>query len=89
MFYSCIIESILTGCITACYGNLLASDHKALQSVVCTAQYITWAELPAIQNLYTRQYQRKALKMVKDSKLTKHRLFSLLPHSKRYLCKDG
>ena len=40
-FYS-YIESILTGCITAWYGNCLASDHKALQRVVCTAQYIVY-----------------------------------------------
>uniref|UniRef100_A0A4W5MDD6 Parvalbumin n=1 Tax=Hucho hucho TaxID=62062 RepID=A0A4W5MDD6_9TELE len=26
--YSCTIESILTGCITAWYDNCLASDHK-------------------------------------------------------------
>ncbi|KAK6293977.1 hypothetical protein J4Q44_G00348070 [Coregonus suidteri] len=31
MFYSCTIESILTGCITAWYGNCSASDRKALQ----------------------------------------------------------
>ena len=36
-FYSCTIESILTGCITAWYGNCLASYHKALQRVVLTA----------------------------------------------------
>ena len=45
--YSCTIESILTGCITAWYGN--CSDLKALQRVVRTAQYITWAEIPAIK----------------------------------------
>ena len=43
-FYSCTIDSILTGCITAWYGNCLASDRKALQKVVCTAQYITGAK---------------------------------------------
>jgi hypothetical protein len=32
-FYSCIIESILMGCITAWYGNCSASDRKALQKV--------------------------------------------------------
>ncbi|CDQ60482.1 unnamed protein product [Oncorhynchus mykiss] len=36
--YSCTIESILTGCITAWYGNCSASDRKALQRVVRTAQ---------------------------------------------------
>uniref|UniRef100_A0A4W5LD23 Reverse transcriptase domain-containing protein n=1 Tax=Hucho hucho TaxID=62062 RepID=A0A4W5LD23_9TELE len=80
-FYSCNIESILTGCITAWYGNCAASDRKALQRVVRTAQYITGAKLPAIQDLYTRRCQRKALKIVKDPS---HRLFSLLPHGKQY-----
>ena len=65
-FYSCTIKFILTGCITAWYGNCSASDHKALQRVMRTAQYITGAKLPAIQDLYTRRCQRKALKIVKD-----------------------
>ena len=82
-FYSCTIESILTGCITAWYGNCSASDRKALRRVVRTAQYITGAKLSAIQDLYTRRCQRKALKMVKDPSHPSHRLFSLLPHGKR------
>ena len=64
-FYSCTIESILTGCITAWYGNCSASDRKALQRLVRTAQYITGAKLPATQDLYTRRWLRKALKIVK------------------------
>ncbi|KAM9528748.1 uncharacterized protein ACWYII_041326 [Salvelinus alpinus] len=83
-FYSCTIESILTGCITAWYGNCTASDRKALQRVVRTAQYITGAKLPAIQDLYTRRCQRKALKLVNDSSHPSHRLFSLLPHGMGY-----
>ena len=80
-FYSCTIESILIGCNTAWCSNCSASERKALQRVVCTVQYITGARLPAIQDLYTRWCQRKALKIVKNSS---HPLFSLLPHSKRY-----
>jgi hypothetical protein len=57
-FYSCTIESILTSCITAWYGNCLASDRKAQQRVVSTAQCITRSKLPAIQDLYTRRCQR-------------------------------
>jgi hypothetical protein len=60
-FYSCTIESILTGCITALCGNCSASDRKVPQRVVRTAQYITGAELSAIQDLYTRRCQMKAL----------------------------
>ena len=81
-FYSCNIESILTGYITAWYDNCSASDRNVLQRVVRTAQYITWAKLPAIQDLYTRRCQRKALKIVKDPSHPSHRLFSLLPHGK-------
>jgi hypothetical protein len=33
-FYTCTIENILTGCITAWYGNCSASDCKALQRIV-------------------------------------------------------
>ena len=38
-FYSCTIESNLTGCITAWYGICSASDLKALQRVVRTAEH--------------------------------------------------
>ena len=44
-FYSCTIESILTGYISAWYGNRSASNRKALQRVECTAQYITAEQL--------------------------------------------
>uniref|UniRef100_A0A4W5NY43 Reverse transcriptase domain-containing protein n=1 Tax=Hucho hucho TaxID=62062 RepID=A0A4W5NY43_9TELE len=82
--YSCTIESIMTGCITTWYGNCSASDRKVLQRVVHTAQYITGAKLPALQNLYTRRCQMKAQKIVKDSSHPSNRLFSLLLHGKRY-----
>jgi hypothetical protein len=62
---SCTIESILTGCITSWYANSSASVNKALQSVICTTQYITRAKLPAIQDLYTRRCQRKAQQLPK------------------------
>ena len=83
-FYSCTIKSILTGCITAWYGNCSASARKALQRVVRTAQYITGGKLPTIQDLYTRQCQRKALKNVRDYSQPTHRRFSLLQHGKHY-----
>jgi hypothetical protein len=66
-FYSCTIESILAGFITAWYGKCTTLDHKALQRVVRTAQYINGAELSAIQDLYTRQCQMKAQKCSKHA----------------------
>ena len=55
-----------------------------LHRLVRTAQYITWAKLPAIQDLYAKQCQRTALNIVKDSSHPSHRLFALLQHGKRY-----
>ena len=81
-FYSCTIESVLIVFITDWYGNCSASDRKALLRIGGTAQYIT--KLPAIQDLYTRRCQRKALTIVKVSSHPSHRLFSLLPHGKQY-----
>ena len=53
-FYSCTIESILTGI------NFLASNHKVLERVMHTAQYITGAKLPAIQDFHIKRCGRKA-----------------------------
>ena len=63
---------------------IVATPTALLQIVVRTAQYITGAKLPAIQDLYTKRCQRKALKIVKDSCHPSHRLFSLLPQGKWY-----
>ena len=35
----------MTGCITTWYGNCSVSDHKTLQRLVRTAQYITGTKL--------------------------------------------
>ena len=67
-FYSCTIESI-----TAWYVNYSASDRKR-----------HYTKLPAIQDLYSRRCQRKALKVVKDSSHPSNRMCSLSPHGKQY-----
>jgi hypothetical protein len=36
-FYSCTIESILIGCISAWYGNYSATDRNVLLRETCTA----------------------------------------------------
>ncbi len=44
-FYTCTVESILTGCITVWFGNSTAGNRKALQRVVRTARHIVGGEL--------------------------------------------
>ncbi len=74
-FYTCTVESILTGCITAWFGNTTAGNHRALQRVVRTARHIVGGELPSLQDIYTR----KAQMIIEDSSHLSHRLLSLLP----------
>ncbi len=68
---------ILTGCITAWFGN-----RKALQRVVRTARHIVGGELPSLQDIYTRRCIRKARRIIKDSSHPSHSLLSLLPSGK-------
>ncbi len=82
-FYSCTVESILTGCITAWFGNSTAGNRKALQRVVRTARHIVGGELPSLQDIYTRRCIRKARRIIKDSSHPFHSLHSLLPSGRR------
>ncbi len=78
-FYTCTVESILTGCIPAWFENSTAGNRKALQRVVRTARHIVGGELPSLQDIYTRRCIRKAWRIIKDSSHPSHRLLSLLP----------
>jgi hypothetical protein len=86
-FYKCI-ESILSGCITAWYGNCTVHSRRGLQRVVISAQCITGGIMPALQDIYNTQCLRKAEKIIKD---TSHGLFTLLPsrRQKLYRCLKG
>jgi hypothetical protein len=81
-FYRCTIESILSGCITAWYGNCTALNRKALQRVVRSAQRITGGKLPAVQDTYSTQCHRKTKKIIKDNHPS-HCLFTPLPSRRR------
>ncbi|KAK1802735.1 hypothetical protein P4O66_021277, partial [Electrophorus voltai] len=77
-FYTCTIESILTGNITVWFGNSTKQDRQALQRVVRSAERITHTELPDLQTTYYKRCQTKARKIVKDPTHPNNRLFSLL-----------
>ncbi|KAI4887924.1 hypothetical protein NFI96_022449, partial [Prochilodus magdalenae] len=91
-FYTCTVESILTGSITTWYGSCTAIERKALQRVVRTAQYITGVQLPNLLDLYTSRCLRKTRRVLKDSTHPSHCLFSQLPSGRRkdrHLCALG
>eukprot|EP00061_Rhincodon_typus_P008431 g31027.t1 len=66
-FHRCTIESILSGCTMAWYGNSSAQDREKQQKVVCTAETITEANLPSTDSTYTAHCHRKAANIIKDS----------------------
>ncbi|KAF7701776.1 hypothetical protein HF521_001059, partial [Silurus meridionalis] len=60
MFYRGTIESILSSCITAWFGNCTVSDRNTLQRIVRTAEKIIGVSLPSIMDIYTTRCIRKA-----------------------------
>ncbi len=86
IFYTCTVKSILTGCITAWFGNITAGNRKALQRVMRIARHIVGGELPSLQDIYTRRCVRKAWRIIKDSSHPSHRLLSLLPSGRCLRC---
>ncbi|KAK1786398.1 hypothetical protein P4O66_018084, partial [Electrophorus voltai] len=87
-FYTCTIESILTGNITVWFGNSTKQDRQALQRVVRSAERITHTQLPDLQTIYHKRCQTKARRIVKDYTHPKNRLLSLLRSGKRFHSDD-
>ncbi|KAI4874534.1 hypothetical protein NFI96_008032 [Prochilodus magdalenae] len=81
-FYRGTIESILSSCITAWFGNCTLSDRKSLQRVVSTAEKIIGVSLPTITDIYTTRCIPKATSIMDDHTHPSHTLFSLLPSGK-------
>ncbi|KAK3554578.1 hypothetical protein QTP70_025534, partial [Hemibagrus guttatus] len=81
-FYRGTIESILSSCITAWFGNCTVSDHKTLQRIVWTAEKIIGVSLPSIMDIFSTRCIRKANSIVDDPTHPSHTLFTLLPSGK-------
>jgi len=79
-----VIESIVSGCITAWYDNCSAQDRKKLQKVMCTAQTIKEANLPVLESIYTARCHRKATNITKDLSHPGYNLLQPLPSGRRY-----
>ncbi|KAI4894223.1 hypothetical protein NFI96_007332, partial [Prochilodus magdalenae] len=78
-FYRGTLESILSSCIIAWFGNCNASDRKTLQRIVRTAEEIIGVSLPSVTDIHTTRCTRKAINIVKDPTHPSHGLSSLLP----------
>ncbi len=83
-FYSCVVESVLSSCITVWYGSTTARDRRRLQRVVKTAEKIIRTPLPSLQAIYHRRVHRRTASILKDPTHPPHGLFTLLPSGRRY-----
>ncbi|KAK3507347.1 hypothetical protein QTP70_014830, partial [Hemibagrus guttatus] len=84
MFYRGAIESVLSSCITAWFGNCTISDRKTLQRIVRTADKIIGVSLSSTTDMYTTRCIRKANSIVDDPIHPSHTLFTLLLSGKRH-----
>jgi hypothetical protein len=66
-------------CITAWFGKSTASDCKALQRVISSAERTNWRTLQALQDTYNTRCLRMAKKIIKDLSHLSHGLFPPLP----------
>ncbi|KAK3521320.1 hypothetical protein QTP70_003159 [Hemibagrus guttatus] len=83
--YRGTIESILSSCITAWFGNCTMSDRKTLQRIVRTAEIIG-VSLPYIMDIYSTRCICKVNSIVDDPT---HTLFTLLSSGKRTMANRG
>ena len=74
-FYRCTIESTLTYCIPAWYGNCTALERQSLQRVVKTAQRIIGSSLPSLESIYKQRCRSKALSIIRDASHPNNKLF--------------
>ncbi|KAF7649123.1 hypothetical protein LDENG_00146500, partial [Lucifuga dentata] len=83
VFYTSIIESILTSSITVWYAAATTKDKGRLQRIIRSAERVIGCNLPSLQDLYTSRTRRRAEKIVADPSHPGHHLFEPLPSGRR------
>ena len=84
LFYRSFIESVLTFCIVAWYGNLTLTNKNRLSSLVKVASKISGRTQAQLIDLYKRQMLKRASSLLE---VTDHPLrpeFELLPSGRRF-----
>eukprot|EP00061_Rhincodon_typus_P013673 g40196.t1 len=77
--YKCTVESILSGCITDCFGHCSSQDCRKLQRVVNTAQTIAQTNFPSVDFIFTSPSLGRVTNIIKDSSHPGYTLFHPLP----------
>ncbi|MCJ8738213.1 hypothetical protein PDJAM_G00033000 [Pangasius djambal] len=85
-FYTGAIESLLTQCVSAWYGNCSTQDRKALPRVVRLAKHISGSALPSLHDFYKsyKSTSTRAAKIFRDPTHLGKCLFSLLQSGRHF-----
>ena len=83
-FYRAVIESVLTFGITVWYGNLSKSEALALNRIVKTASKIIGADLPSLDETYSKRLLKRAKSISRDESHPAFDFFEKLPSGRRY-----
>ena len=84
LFYRSFIESILTFCIVAWFGNLNLSNKNRLDCLVKTAGKISGSQQAGTMSIYTRQVLREAKDILHCPNRPLLNKFELLPSGRRF-----
>ncbi|XP_058031699.1 protein ripply2 isoform X1 [Ahaetulla prasina] len=75
---------IICTSITVWFGSAIQQDRHRLQRVIRTAEKIIATNLPSIEDLYTAQVKKRAVKIFTDLSHPGHKLFQLPPSKQCY-----
>ena len=84
LFYSAIIEKILTQSITVWYDRATMSDISKLNSVRRNAERIIGISLPPLIDIYHQRMECKINNIMKDKFHPAYKYFEYLPSGKRF-----
>ena len=88
-FYSGVVESVLTYCISTWYSSCSMSDKKAMQRIVRGAEKVIRISLPSVQELFQSRCRSRAQTIIRDASHPLHTFFEPLPSGKQFRSHKG
>lgn len=84
LFYRSVIESVLSFCIIAWYGNLDNCNKKKLNRIVKRAGNLGCDDTISLTNAYKDQVMKKFTKIINNNSHNLNKMYMLLPSALRY-----
>jgi hypothetical protein len=85
MFYKCIIQSVLTFCITCWYGSIKDGDRKKLGKIIKCAKRLGCCGIEDLDSLYKSAVATKLTKITENIDHPLHEHFRILPSGNRLM----